>query len=135
MIPRIRLGGEVGTARSEDRPVVALETSVIGQGLPHPWNVECVERMSDAIRAAGAVPAWVGVLGGDVVVGLSDADLSGFSEPGGAEKVARRDLPAACARGGPGATTVSATIWAAARGSTSAPRAGSVACTSATGTT
>jgi pseudouridylate synthase len=115
VIPRIRLGGEVGAARSEDRPLVALETSAIGQGLPHPRNVECVERMSEAIRAAGAVPAWVGVLGGDVVVGLSEADLSIFSEPGRAEKVSRRDLPAACARGGPGATTVSATIWAAAR--------------------
>ena len=115
MIPRIRLGGEVGTARSEERPVVALETSVIGQGLPQPRNVECAERMSEAIRSAGAVPAWVGVLGGDVVVGLSDADLSAFSEPGRAETVARRDLPAACARGAPGATTVSATIWAAAR--------------------
>jgi len=115
VIPRIRLGAEVGAARSEDRPLVALETSVIGQGLPPPRNVECVERMSEAVRGAGAVPAWVGVLGGDVVVGLSETDLSVFSEPGRAEKVARRDLPAACARGGPGATTVSATIWAAAR--------------------
>jgi pseudouridine-5'-phosphate glycosidase len=115
VIARIRLGEEVGAARSEERPVVALETSVVGQGLPRPRNVECAERMSAAIRAAGAVPAWVGVLGGDVVVGLSDTDLSVFFEPGRAEKVARRDLPVACARGGPGATTVSATIWAAAR--------------------
>jgi pseudouridine-5'-phosphate glycosidase len=115
VIARIRLGEEVGAARSEERPVVAVETSVVGQGLPRPRNVECVERMSAAIRADGAVPAWVGVLAGDVVVGLSEADLSVFLEPGRAEKVARRDLPAACVRGGPGATTVSATIWAAAR--------------------
>jgi pseudouridylate synthase len=71
--------------------------------------------MAGAIHAAGAVPAWVGVLSGEVVVGLSDEELGPFTEPGRAEKVARRDLPAACARGGPGATTVSATIWAAAR--------------------
>jgi len=110
-----RTGDEVASALAEDRPVVGLETSVIGQGLPRPANMECARRMAGAIRAAGAVPAWVGVVGGEVVVGLTDDELDAFSEPGRADKVARRDLPAACARGGLGATTVSATIWAAAR--------------------
>lgn len=112
---RIRLGEEVDRALSTAGPVVGLETSVIGQGLPHPRNVACIERMEGAIRGAGAVPAWVAVLGGDVVVGLTEAELDPFTEPGRAEKVAQRDIPAACARGGLGATTVSATIWAAAR--------------------
>jgi pseudouridine-5'-phosphate glycosidase len=112
---RIRLGEEVDHALVTAGPLVCLETSVIGQGLPHPRNVECVERMAGAIRGAGAVPAWVAVLGGEVVVGLTEAELDPFTEPGRAEKVARRDLPAACVRGGLGATTVSATIWAAAR--------------------
>lgn len=95
--------------------VVALETSVIGQGLPHPRNVECLERMSSAIREVDAVPAWIGIVAGKVVVGLNAEELVDFTEPGGADKVTRRDVPAACARGGLGATTVSATIWAAAR--------------------
>lgn len=112
---RLRVGAEVATALADGRAVVGVETSVIGQGLPHPRNVECIDRMVDAIRGAGAVPAWVGVLAGEVVVGLSDEELRPFTEPGGAEKVARRDLPAACARGGLGATTVSAATWAAAR--------------------
>lgn len=112
---RIRLGEEVDRALVTSGPVVCLETSVIGQGLPHPRNVECIERMAGAIRGSGAVPAWVGVLGGEVVVGLSETELDPFTEPGRADKVARRDLPAACVRGGLGATTVSATIWAAAR--------------------
>jgi pseudouridylate synthase len=112
---RIRLGEDVDRALLTAGPVVCLETSVIGQGLPHPRNVECIERMTDAIRGAGAVPAWVAVLGGEVVVGLSEDELEPFTEPGRAEKVARRDLPAACARSCLGATTVSATIWAAAR--------------------
>ena len=112
---RFRVGGEVETAIGGGGPVVGLETSVIGQGLPHPRNVECIDRMAGAIREAGAVPAWVGVLDGDVVVGLTEPELEVFTEPGRADKVARRDLPAACARGRPGATTVSATIWAAAR--------------------
>lgn len=95
--------------------VVALETSVIGQGLPVPRNRECVERMGGAIRAAGAVPAWIGTVEGTVVVGLSEAELLRFCEPGAAVKVARRDLPLAIASGALGATTVSATIWAAVR--------------------
>ena len=111
---RIRIGAEVASALADGRPVVALETSVIGQGLPHPRNLECIDRMAGAIHGAGAVPAWVGVLGGEVVVGLSDEEIGPFTQTGRADKVARRDLPAACARGGLGATTVSATIWAAA---------------------
>jgi pseudouridine-5'-phosphate glycosidase len=111
----LRLGDEVRDGLRDGRAVVALETSVIGQGLPHPRNVECAERMGGAIRSAGAVPAWIGITGGEVAVGLTDDELATFTEPGRAEKVARRDLPAACAGGGLGATTVSATIWAAAR--------------------
>jgi pseudouridine-5'-phosphate glycosidase len=112
---RIRVGEEVAAALDRGGAVVALETSVIGQGLPHPRNLECLERMSNAIRAAASVPAWVGVVDGEIVVGLGEDELGRFAEPGRAEKVARRDLPVACARGGLGATTVSATIWAAAR--------------------
>lgn len=94
--------------------VVAVETSVIGQGLPHPRNLECAERMSSAIRRSGALPAWVGVLEGAVRVGLSEDELARFAQPDVAVKVARRDVPLAVARGLLGATTVSATIWAAA---------------------
>jgi pseudouridylate synthase len=107
--------GEVARALRSGGGVVALETSVIGQGLPPPENVECIDRMSGAIRGAGAVPAWVGVVDGDVVVGLDDAQLARLTEPGAAAKVARRDYPVAVASGALGATTVSATIWAAAR--------------------
>ncbi|MGZ8641513.1 MAG: pseudouridine-5'-phosphate glycosidase, partial [Actinomycetota bacterium] len=51
---------EVRSALADGTGSVALETSVIGQGLPHPRNLECIERMSVAIRSAGAVPAWIG---------------------------------------------------------------------------
>lgn len=106
---------EVRSALVDDVGVVALETSVIGQGLPAPRNWECVERMSEAVRAAGAVPAWIGVVDGSVVVGLTPGQLRRFAEPGRASKVARRDYPVAVASGDLGATTVSATIWAAAK--------------------
>jgi pseudouridine-5'-phosphate glycosidase len=112
---RVLVGEQVAASVASRSPVVALETSVVGQGLPVPENWECVERMSGAIRASGAVPAWVGVLDGAVVVGLSEDQLRRFAEPGIASKVARRDLPVAAASRALGATTVSATIWAAAR--------------------
>ena len=88
---------------------------MIGQGLPVPRNRECIERMSEAVRSTGAEPAWIGVVDGAVVVGLGAEDLRRFAEPGTATKVARRDIPVAVARGVAGATTVSATIWAAAK--------------------
>ena len=91
--------------------VVALETSVIGQGLPAPRNEECVRRMSSAIRESGGLPAWIGVVDGRVIVGLGADELARFCEPGVATKVARRDLPVAVAARDLGATTVSATIW------------------------
>ena len=106
---------EVLAAQADGRGVVALETSVIGQGLPVPRNSECIQRMSAAIRANDVVPAWIGVVNGSVTVGLSDEQLAGFIEPGAASKVARRDYPLAMAAGGLGATTVSATVWAAAK--------------------
>jgi pseudouridine-5'-phosphate glycosidase len=106
---------EVAAAVAGGRPVVALETSVIGQGLPRPRNVECVERMTAAIRAEGAVPAWVGLVDGLVLVGIDDALLTRFATSVEATKVARRDVPFALAKGELGATTVSATIWAAHR--------------------
>ena len=116
----------VRSALADDVGVVALETSVIGQGLPTPRNEECVERMGEAIRAAGALPAWIGVVDGSVVVGLTEDQLLRFVEPGAASKVARRDYPIAVASGGLGATTVSATIWAAARAGISVAATGGI---------
>jgi pseudouridine-5'-phosphate glycosidase len=104
---------EVRDALDRGSGVVALETSVIGQGLPHPRNLECADRMSAAIRRSGALPAWIGVLDGAVRIGLTGDELARFAEPAAAEKLARRDVPLAITRGTLGAATVSATIWAA----------------------
>ncbi len=106
---------EVRDALADGRGVVSLETSVIGQGLPHPRNLECAERMDAAVRSGDAVPAWIGVIEGSVIVGLTAGELARFAEPGAASKVARRDYPVAVAGGALGATTVSATIWAGAK--------------------
>ncbi len=105
---------EVREAMSGGTGVVALETSVIGQGLPSPRNEECLRRMDASIRDGGAVPAWIGAVDGRLVVGLDALALERFCVPGGATKGARRDLPVATATRALGATTVSATVWAAA---------------------
>lgn len=109
------LSEAVAEALDAGRPVVAVETSVLAHGLPSPRNLEALERMERAVREAGAEPAWVSVLGGAVRVGTPPDELRRLAQGGGAAKVARRDLPAAVAWGRTGATTVSATVWAAHR--------------------
>lgn len=104
---------EVRAALDARRPVVALETSVLSQGLPVPRNAEGAARMTAAIRERDGVPAWIGVAAGAIRVGLSEPEVERYCDPDGIAKVARRDLPVAVASGGLGATTVSTTVWAA----------------------
>jgi pseudouridylate synthase len=103
---------EVAEALRDGRAVVALETSVLAQGLPEPRNREAAERMDAAVRKGGAVPAWTWVADGAVRVGAPPGALDRLMG-GEADKVARRDLPSAVAGGRTGATTVSAMVWAA----------------------
>jgi pseudouridine-5'-phosphate glycosidase len=107
---------EVRDALSGGRPVVALETSVVAQGLPHPENLASARACAEAVRAAGAVPAAVAVLGGTVVVGAGDEELARLGAPGARPvKAGARDLAAVMARGDDAGTTVSATCAVAAR--------------------
>ena len=95
---------------------VALETSVVAQGLPHPHNLEAARRCACAIRAVGAVPAAVAVIAGRVVVGATEPELQRLADPdGGAAKASVRDLAALCAAGRDAGTTVSATCAIAER--------------------
>jgi pseudouridylate synthase len=94
------------------RPVVALETSIVGQGLPSPHNLQAAFGCEAAIREEGAVPASVAVLDGQLRVGLSPGDLERVAA--GAIKVSSRDLGRAIVKGEVGATTVAATMRAAA---------------------
>ncbi len=103
---------EVADAVAAGRPVVALETSIVGQGLPSPHNLQAAFGCEAAIREEGAVPASVAVLDGQVRVGLSAADLERVAA--GAVKVSSRDLGRAIVKGEVGATTVAATMRAAA---------------------
>jgi pseudouridine-5'-phosphate glycosidase len=112
---RITLGAEVSAALHTGRPVVALESTILSHGLPRPDNLRVGREIEAAVRAAGAVPATIGVLGGQVMVGLDDAGLERLALTDGVLKVSVRDLPVAVALGADGATTVASTAAVAAR--------------------
>ncbi len=111
MTDLLRVSNEVADALAHSRPVVALETSIVGQGLPHPHNLRAARESEAAIREEGAVPATVAVLGGVLRVGLTDAELERIAT--GAIKVSSRDLGWAIALRQVGATTVAGTMRAA----------------------
>jgi pseudouridine-5'-phosphate glycosidase len=104
---------DVAAAIDAGQPVVALESTVIAHGLPRPLNLQSARAMEAAVREAGAIPATVGVLNGQLVVGLSPEQVAFLSEAENVAKVSRADLAAVLASGRPGATTVAATMIAA----------------------
>ncbi|TMA17424.1 MAG: pseudouridine-5'-phosphate glycosidase [Deltaproteobacteria bacterium] len=113
---KLDVEAEVAHALRDHRPVVALETSVVAQGLPPPLNLEAARRCAAAVRAQGAVPAAIAVIEGRVVVGASEAELRRLADPSRKPaKAGSRDLAAICARGLDAGTTVSATCAVAER--------------------
>ncbi len=106
----VRLHSEVRGALQRHEPVVALESSVLAQGLPIPANREADVRCRAAVRAGGALPAITAVVRGVPTVGLDDVDLERFLARSGVSKVSARDLPWAMATGADGATTVAASL-------------------------
>jgi pseudouridine-5'-phosphate glycosidase len=108
----LQVSAEVAGALAKGRPVVALETSIVGQGLPSPHNLRAARQSEAAIRDEGGVPATIAVLDGRIRVGLTDGELERIAS--GAIKVSSRDLGPALAHGEVGATTVAATMRAAA---------------------
>jgi pseudouridine-5'-phosphate glycosidase len=111
-----RIADEVREALASGGPVVALETSVVAQGLPPPHNLDAARRCAAAVRAGGAVPAAIAVLDGAIVVGASEAELARLADPARSPaKASVRDVAALVAGGRDAGTTVSATAAIAAR--------------------
>jgi pseudouridylate synthase len=100
----LELSGEVRTALDEGAPVVALETTLVAHGFPAPDGPEVGLASERAVRAAGAVPATIGVLDGRIRVGLTEDELARFTPD--ARKAGPRDLAATAVAGEVGATTV-----------------------------
>lgn len=106
----IRLTGPVAAAVAAGTPVVALESSVLAQGLPIPANRAAAEQMMAAVESAGAVPAVSAVVSGTPTLGLEDEELERFLRRDGVRKVSARDLAPAMAQSADGATTVAASL-------------------------
>ena len=110
----LEVGADVREALAKGAPVVALESTLISHGLPHPQNLTVAREAEGAVRAEGAVPATIGVVGGVPRVGLDGAELELMATTEGIPKLSVRDLPVAVAKGNHGATTVAATAHLAA---------------------
>ena len=108
----IRVASEVAEAMRDGNGVVALETTLVAHGFPPGEGVEVGLASEQAVREGGSVPATVGVLDGELIVGLSEAELARFDAT--ACKLGPRDLAAAIVQGSPGATTVGGTLIACA---------------------
>lgn len=101
---------EVAAALRDGAPVVALESTIITHGMPWPQNVEAARAVEAEVRAHGAVPATIAVMGGRIHVGLTATELDRLGQAKGVAKLSRADLAACLATGGVGATTVAATM-------------------------
>ena len=112
-IAALSIAEEVADALAAGRPVVALESTVIAHGLPYPRNVETALAVEAEVRAGGAIPATIAVIGRRIRVGLDSHAMEHLATAPDVWKVSRADLGAALASGATGATTVSATMIAA----------------------
>ena len=110
----IEIRADVREALSEGTPVVALESTLISHGLPRPENLSVAREAERAVRAEGAVPATIGVIGGTAKVGLDEVELELLASAVDVPKLSARDLPVAAAKASHGATTVAATAQLAA---------------------
>ena len=106
---------DIAAALVAGRPVVALESTVIAHGLPRPHNLDTALEMEAAVREGGATPATIGVLDGQLVVGLTCEQIALLADAHDVAKVSSSDLSAVLASGRPGATTVAATVFVASR--------------------
>ncbi len=109
------IADDVASALANHRPVVALETTLVTHGLPHPEGLRAAAELEGEVIAAGAVRASVGVLDGKIHIGLCAAELERLATNSETTKLNLSNLAAQLAGGGPGSTTVAATLFAAAK--------------------
>lgn len=114
-MPEVRYGSAVRSALADRRPVVALESTIISHGLPRPRNLHVAVEIEQTVRDNGAVPATIGMIDGDIVIGLDADELRRLATSEAVLKLSVRDLAVAATAGVDGATTVAATAAIAAQ--------------------
>lgn len=110
----VRVNDHIKEAMEKGIPVVALESTIISHGMPYPQNVETALKVEEIIRSEGAMPATIGIIDGECVVGMTPDEIEQFGKRKGIAKVSRRDLPVIIAKKEWGATTVATTMIIAA---------------------
>ncbi len=105
----IKYSKEVASAKSQGRPIVALESTIISHGLPRPINLEVALEVEDIVRSQGATPATIAIIDGEIFVGLEYEQLYRIANDENIVKASTRDLAIVCADGESAATTVAAT--------------------------
>ncbi len=109
----VNVAAEVRHALQHNKPVVALESTIISHGMPYPQNVQTALQVEQIVRDKGCVPATVAVISGKLTVGCSREEIELLGKLGtSVAKVSHRDLPLVLAQGSHGATTVAATMYA-----------------------
>jgi pseudouridine-5'-phosphate glycosidase len=111
----LSFGPAVRAALNERKPIVALESTVIAHGLPHPQNLETARRLEQIITQGEATPATIAILKGVFSIGLNPDQVKHIAQSNAIRKISTRDLPIAVAQGLDGATTVATTCWIAHR--------------------
>jgi len=111
----LNIAPEVANALSEQRAVVALESTVIAHGLPRPQNLETANLLETVVRDGGATPATIAILDGKLSAGLNEDQIRLLADANDIRKISTRDIAIAVARGWNGATTVASTTWIAHR--------------------
>jgi pseudouridine-5'-phosphate glycosidase len=111
----LNIAAEVDEAMRQQRPVVALESTVIAHGLPRPQNLQTAHRLQEVVRETGAIPATIAIIDGKLTVGLSDDQINALANGSDIRKISTRDISVAVAQGWNGATTVASTTWIAHR--------------------
>jgi pseudouridine-5'-phosphate glycosidase len=111
----LQINSEIASALAANKPVVALESTVIAHGLPRPQNLETAQRLEEIVRQEGAIPATIAVLSGKLCVGLDAQQLEHLASSKDVRKLSTRDLAIAVANEWDGATTVASTMWIAHR--------------------
>src|SRR5258708_1312855 len=114
-LPFTQISPELARGLSLGAPVVALESTVITHGLPHPQNIQLARDMEAAVRQPRALPATIALLTGEIRIGLSDAELSQLATDPSPLKISQRDFATALVQRANGGTTVAATMFAAQR--------------------
>src|SRR5574344_130904 len=106
----MKISKEVRAALKKGQPVIALESTIITHGMPYPKNIECAYSVEKVIRDNGCIPATIGLIDGEAIIGMSAEEIDELAQHKEVRKTSRRDLPIVYATHAWGGTTVTATM-------------------------